>query len=661
MAFPTTLSTLVEPWHGVGGPFVAPNGAVYVVTRDSTGGSLHMFKATDPSSSWSGAGTDLAMASGNTIRALDAYQFENYIHVVTRDAADSTSNQIRHHAFNTNTDNWDAANILVRGTFTQKSFADQSGVNIGVRSANSIIVAYEGPQVLADIQRSRAVYARYLGVGWSADIALDNGGNVDWYPQELIVGSGGRIHFIIFDNVNFDLYQRTLNSANALESFPAAFDTDLPAQPDTGYQRGVAYSASAGGTVVRYAYFDNYNPEIADIRFTSADAPSPITQTTNITNPAIPEAGGTVRRTCGLAVDGNTVYHVFVNDTSDIYIQSSQDAGSWSSPTLLLDATDAGYIYPNRYVRGTNRVVGVVYQDTSAGGAAVKYTEYTLGTSVVTGRLSATDVVDRFSASAFNRVAGVIAFTQASDTFSASGTALPLFTTGRLSATDAADRLSASGYVIVSGLVSATDAQDRLSASGTLGLLGLSAIHGSISYTTVKDTAAGSGYVLVRGRLSATETGDRFTASGAGALLLVRTGVIAWTMAPDIFSAPRANPSLGVDPGTSNAGGGAGRSNKANIPVPVDLWDAREAYLQSLFPDQPVPDVEADNASEWAAYEARKQEIERLTSERSSVILELRNAPDVASMKRYGAQIKELTARIATLTGKQQFVRFMQH
>lgn len=339
MAFPSTISSLIETYHGVAGPFVSSTGTVYVVTRGSAANDIQIFKAADPASSWSSAG-NLAVTSGNTVRHVNACQVSDVIHIVSRDAGTAASNQIRYHAFDMSSDSFTTSNELVKTTYTQKGTVDESMVGIVVRSAGDKIVLYEGPQVLADIQRARTYYARHLGSAWSADIALDNGGNVDWYPQEIILGLSNRVHFFFLDSTSNDLYQRTLTSANALESFPSAFDTSIAAgQQDVGFQRGIAYSASAGGTVVRFPYYDTFDPTLADVQFTSADAPSPLTVTTDITGAVDPMG---IRRVISLAKDESTVYGSFINNSNPLRFDNAASTATTTlvnTTGLLLTAT----------------------------------------------------------------------------------------------------------------------------------------------------------------------------------------------------------------------------------------------------------------------------------------------------------------------------------
>ena len=129
-----------------------------------------------------------------------------------------------------------------------------------------------------------------------------------------------------------------------------------------------------------------------------------------------------------------------------------------------------------------------------------------------------------------------------------------------------------------------------------------------------------------------------------------------WTPAP-----PPAPPPVGASniftPGITDSGGGRGIDH----PPPPDFWDVREAYLRSVYETPPQSDISADNAAAIAEWEARKTQIEQLAADRFKAITELRSASSLAEMKAKGAQIAELTSKIATLSHKQAFQNFMKH
>lgn len=115
-------------------------------------------------------------------------------------------------------------------------------------------------------------------------------------------------------------------------------------------------------------------------------------------------------------------------------------------------------------------------------------------------------------------------------------------------------------------------------------------------------------------------------------------------------------------PPPPGAGGGASRGKpESYIPFTDQYWDAREAYLQSLFnrthPQRQVAEDYERRAN--AEYEARKAQLEDLNAERATLILKLRHCETISEMKAHGVRIAAINAKIHELMGKQAVTRFM--
>lgn len=127
---------------------------------------------------------------------------------------------------------------------------------------------------------------------------------------------------------------------------------------------------------------------------------------------------------------------------------------------------------------------------------------------------------------------------------------------------------------------------------------------------------------------------------------------------------PPASPLPGP-PEDSGGGGGkghgkGGKKRREYTPNPVDLWEARETYLRSIQPPPPpAPRPEDYKAEANAKYLARQQELEQANADRSAALIAMQSAADIKSMKSIGAKVKELNAKIATLTNKQAVSRFL--
>jgi hypothetical protein len=129
------------------------------------------------------------------------------------------------------------------------------------------------------------------------------------------------------------------------------------------------------------------------------------------------------------------------------------------------------------------------------------------GTAPVVGTLARTNANDTVSASGTTTVTGSLAKTNANDTVVASGS--PIIT-GALARTNANDTVSASGSPIVTGSLAKTNANDSLNASGSVG----SGITGSLAYTNNNDTVSAAGTAPVVGTLARTNANDTVSASG---------------------------------------------------------------------------------------------------------------------------------------------------
>jgi hypothetical protein len=124
-------------------------------------------------------------------------------------------------------------------------------------------------------------------------------------------------------------------------------------------------------------------------------------------------------------------------------------------------------------------------------------------------------------------VSGTLAYTNADDASSASGTTTIL---GALARTNADDTSAASGSTTVLGSLATTNAGDTSAASGTVG----SGVVGTSATTNANDTAAGAGTTTVVGASATTNADDAMAGSGWAGIV---SGSLATTNADDISSA----------------------------------------------------------------------------------------------------------------------------
>jgi hypothetical protein len=365
MALPTTISgfaTLTVGGRNVSRPFLSSGGNVYVVGWGSTTTLLRAFKATDPTDSFSNIGTDVTLE--NALQVVSAIQDGDLIHVATFNAAATSAIDLRYHTFNMATDEWVITNELVVENFSVVSNAVYVGhVDIMVRSDGDVIIFYNGQsQANMGQQRERVYYARRESASWTVDVAVDDGGGTHWYVSGVVPGASDRSHFFFIDDDAGDGYQRTLTSANALESFPSSYDTTVDLSEGSHSTLGASYD-SGGTTKVRMPVPDATAVTLNSVKLDSADAPT-VTQDNDITGAEAQRAGAYAA--C-FAVDGTTLWNVFVSAGDDgIYTQSNEDDGGWSTPDLFYDGGVHSTVKANVYTRSGSIVAGMItYQGTT--------------------------------------------------------------------------------------------------------------------------------------------------------------------------------------------------------------------------------------------------------------------------------------------------------
>lgn len=371
MAFPTTIASATAA-IGCGGPFVSSAGNVYLFVPDNTKINLRALKGSSPASAFSAAGTDVVIGSGSDVLVhLDAFQVGDNIHVATKDANGSSPVNYRYHIFSMASDTWTTTKETIKlGISTKPGGSGQTGsVAIGVRTAGDVLVMYNGEAgSFSGVAQERLFYARRTAGVWTADIALDGGGQADWIAGCIVMGGADRTHFIFQDITNAAAYERTLTSANSLETLPAAFDATTYAANESFEQRGIAYT-SGGATIINIPYFDGFEV-LNNINFNSADVPT-LSATANVTSPTA-AVNAPAFGIASYAVDGTTVWNAFIDPNADIYTQSNANGAGWTAPSLFYTGTVTN-LYARVYSRGGAVVVGIAFQETS-----LKYTEFTL-------------------------------------------------------------------------------------------------------------------------------------------------------------------------------------------------------------------------------------------------------------------------------------------
>jgi hypothetical protein len=274
MALPVTLSGYVWPTHNYYvGPFKSRAGNYYIFGWYSlTRYYLDVWKATDPTSSWTRQGYDSDNEVASYTPPLWCCQEGDVIHIAfagfLADVAELGG--LAYTSFDMSNDTWGA-------TTEVDAAADltTASCSIAVRSDGDIIILYNGAR---DSGYARVDYAYYNG-SWTSGVAVDNGGaTTHWYGSVIVKGDSDRMHFFFKNGSGNSGYQRCLRSNEVMESFPeSAFDSSVNinsyiCSPGVSYHDGT-------NQLVRCPYRDSTSNDLALVEFTSGDTPSPTTNT----------------------------------------------------------------------------------------------------------------------------------------------------------------------------------------------------------------------------------------------------------------------------------------------------------------------------------------------------------------------------------------------
>ena len=362
MALPVTITTQGDLAGGGGRPYISTGGNVYVfVLDDVTLSKFRAFKATDPTVSFSNVGTDPQITVGNTLHGIATYQVGDIIHVVTQDSNGGLSYNLRYHKFDMSSDSWTTTNEVIKSAFSPVSDEVAAKIALSVRSDGDVILLYNGAKVAnMGADRERVYYARREAGVWTIDVAVDNGGATNWLVGGVVIGSSDRMHLFFQDDGADDAYQRCLRSADTLETFPSAFDTAILNDPEGMLHLGTSYDSS--GTIkVRFPYYDSTTTTLNIAKCDSADTP---TMSTDVDITGATAAGGTIQFRCSLAANGTTLHAFYFISGSDISRQTNANDAGWSSVSSFVVGTTE-HVYTNVYTRGSDTVVGVVYEESN--------------------------------------------------------------------------------------------------------------------------------------------------------------------------------------------------------------------------------------------------------------------------------------------------------
>lgn len=313
---------------------------------------------------------NMSSATSTAIEAMATYPVGDIIHCATQIATGA----VYYNQYNTTTNAWVLATSET--VAAAASFAPTTGstfVDLVVRSNGEVVIFYCAGLTAMSSGFNMLRYRRRTGTNtYTTATNVDNGGSINWTGGVCALGASDRVHFFFKDATNNDAYQRTLSAANALQTFPAAFDTTAAVTATIAMFGNAASYVDAGTTKVRAPYRDSSN-RIAIAQLDSADAPTVTTTSVSGTSPDIFTSNG--QAVLQAAMDGTTIHTLLSDNTSfDLMHNSSAGGGgAWGTDVNELAGT-INHITDNVYVRSGATVLAMVLDNAGT----VRYAEIEL-------------------------------------------------------------------------------------------------------------------------------------------------------------------------------------------------------------------------------------------------------------------------------------------
>lgn len=376
MALPVTISGVTYPRaNSFLGPYKSSGGNFYFVAFDTTSSKVAVYKATDPTSSFT------EQDSANRPATLGLSTLANTFLTIVQDSdilrmAQSDGDfDAFYHDFNMGTDTWATKDkLILTNTVISGSIIVRS-------DASLIILLNSAKESIHGATYNRVSYVKSTdaGVTWTSPTAVGaTGVQRHIWGSQAIKGASDRAHFFYSDDSTAK--HRSLSSADALgsEETPTSANAVLAGGDTTpvhNFIHGVSY-VSGANTVIKTAYRASGSDKLDDIVFNSA-ATGAAVGTAAFTDNTIFDNGTTAPSSVHgcFALDGTTVHCLYSDHTTqDLFYTKEADGGSWDADTEELDAVTINAISANVYDRSGTKL-SYIYDD----GGTVKYNEKALG------------------------------------------------------------------------------------------------------------------------------------------------------------------------------------------------------------------------------------------------------------------------------------------
>lgn len=372
MALPVTISGVVFPTNngnGRMGPFLS-GGNFYVVFVDSTdGAAIDVFKATDPTDSWSQSQT--SSPDANDVQHMAVHQEGTDLHI----AALTTDELVFYGVYSMSSETFTTAMAKITDAGPADAISDDDDADqtcdISVRSDGDVIIVYSGDEDNDKGAKNRVDYARLEGGTWTVDIAVDDGGAFNHEAPAMVRGESDLMAIIWHNATGNDLLYKNLNSSNTLSSVIDISDLSFgtPATnirsharmvyyDDGGIERiTVVYHRGSGNLPQSLTIDDQADPTGIDL-ISGSNIVTVTNDTSKIT----------------AALDGKTVHVLWADVNLDLFHDQNTDDAGWGTDVELLDAVTINAISANVYTRGPYTVLAVVYDN----GGTITYNEFPL-------------------------------------------------------------------------------------------------------------------------------------------------------------------------------------------------------------------------------------------------------------------------------------------
>jgi hypothetical protein len=386
MALPTTISGVIldRNIHNAG-PFEYQGSFFVGVFVDSTDEqALRVEVASDPTSSFSEADSSNRPDNATgTILSYSATKKNSDIHIATiheDTSGKDTVHIVEYHLFDMESETWTTTNETVLGGLeshdanTTAAWYLMSWVAIVARHYGELAVLYPGePAGVMGHAYARVdiAYKADGGSSWTTGVAVDNGGEDDFYPQGAVAGPDDRVHCFLKEAEpgisGPTLYQRTMRTNETFETWPTG-TSDVAIDPCQCVVPAIYDDAGTQTFVMLYTEF-GAGSEFDERSYTAGDSPGDgsVTDSVSARGPIRddPPTEEHVTRPGHLVSHGTDLHCLYIDHAgNDIY--HLYDIGSgWTG--------DSSAIHSGTYVavscqvvrRGSSIYLAYFYEDTS--------------------------------------------------------------------------------------------------------------------------------------------------------------------------------------------------------------------------------------------------------------------------------------------------------